>query len=125
MKKELDEKICKKYPKIFAQRNYPMTETAMCWGFECGNGWYDLIDNLCADLQAHCDKNNVTIEVCQVKEKYGGLRFYVMGGDDHCDELINKAEQQSYNICEICGEKGELNKEDRWLMVRCDKCKEK
>ena len=55
MKKELDTKLCKDFPKIFAQRNMSMTETCMCWGFECGDGWYELIYKLCTDIQKHCD----------------------------------------------------------------------
>ena len=50
MKKELDETLCAKYPLIFRDRNAPMTETAMCWGFSCGDGWYNLIDVLCGML---------------------------------------------------------------------------
>ena len=38
MKKELDEALVAKYPKIFKYRHAPMTHTAMCWGFDCGDG---------------------------------------------------------------------------------------
>lgn len=53
MKKELDEILCKKYPKIFRDRNAPITKTLMCWGFDCGDGWYNIIDKLCANIQNH------------------------------------------------------------------------
>jgi hypothetical protein len=55
MKKELDELLCKKYPKIFKDRNGDMKETLMCWGFECGDGWFNIIDQLCANIQHHID----------------------------------------------------------------------
>ena len=55
MKRELDQKLCEKYPKIFANRHKPMTETAMCWGFDCGDGWYNIIDRLCGNIQSHID----------------------------------------------------------------------
>ena len=42
MRKELDEKLCEKYPLIFKNRHADMTETAMCWGFECGDGWFNI-----------------------------------------------------------------------------------
>ena len=58
MKKELDEKLCKDHPKIFAQRNGDMTETAMCWGFDCGDGWYNIINSLCYLIQGHIDWHN-------------------------------------------------------------------
>ena len=58
MRKELDERLCKKYPKIFRQRHRPMTETCMCWGFECGDGWYNIINALCGMIQWHIDQKN-------------------------------------------------------------------
>lgn len=57
MKRELDEQLCKKYPKIFANRHKDMKETAMCWGFECGDGWYQILDALCANIQNHIDNS--------------------------------------------------------------------
>lgn len=33
----------------------PMTETCMCWGFECGDGWYNILNQLMANIQHHCD----------------------------------------------------------------------
>ena len=50
MRKELDEALCAKYPLIFRDRNENMQNTAMCWGFECGDGWYNIIDILCGKL---------------------------------------------------------------------------
>ena len=55
MRKELDELLCEKYPKIFRDRNAPMNQTCMCWGFDCGDGWFNIIDMLCANIQSHID----------------------------------------------------------------------
>jgi hypothetical protein len=52
MKKELQEKIFKKYPLLYGDRTKPMQETCMCWGLDVGNGWYDLIDEVSAKLEA-------------------------------------------------------------------------
>lgn len=52
MRRDLDEKLCATYPEIFRDRHKPMMETAMCWGFACGDGWYPLIDTLCALLMS-------------------------------------------------------------------------
>jgi hypothetical protein len=53
MREELDNKLCEKYPLIFAQRNGSMRETCMCWGFCCGDGWYNILDAMCANIQNH------------------------------------------------------------------------
>lgn len=55
MREELDNKLCAKYPKIFRDRNAPMNQTCMCWGFEHGDGWYNIIDQMCANIQHHID----------------------------------------------------------------------
>lgn len=61
MRDELDKALVEKYPLIFADRNKPASETCMCWGFECGDGWYNIIDALCANIQGHIDNtaNNI------------------------------------------------------------------
>ena len=62
MKKELDEALCAKYPEIFRDRHGDMRETAMCWGFNCGDGWYNIIDATCDVIQNHIDNHNRHIE---------------------------------------------------------------
>lgn len=158
MNEELDKELCKKYPKIFADRSGKPNETAMCWGFSCGDGWYNIIDALCQSIQSEIDVsysnrenaikfNNMVssdepwpwdniprefrdvpdvidqVVAIQVKEKFGGLRFYVNRGTDAIYALINMAEVLSLKTCEVCGGKpgGESNK--GWLKTTCKKHK--
>jgi hypothetical protein len=55
MNEKLDTELCTKYPKLFVNRNAPMQETCMCWGFSHGDGWYNIINQLCANIQDHID----------------------------------------------------------------------
>lgn len=120
MKKELDDALCAKYPKIFADRHKSMQETCMCWGFECGDGWYDLIDNLCSLIQNYVDWSKCEQVVAeQVKEKFGGLRFYYRGGDDYIAGAVAMADSLSFTICDVCGNEGTAN-EDGWIATRCE-----
>jgi hypothetical protein len=57
MSPELDNGLVIKYPKIFKNRYGDMMTTAMCWGFECGDGWYDLLNHACSLIQSHIDWN--------------------------------------------------------------------
>ena len=82
MKIELDNKLVNKYPVIFKDRHALMQNTCMCWGFEHDVGWYDLLDELCANIQQIMDKYNIDVTAAQVKEKFGGLRFYVYITDE-------------------------------------------
>ena len=59
----------------------------------------------------------------QVKQKLGGLRFYMNYSNEKMEKLISKASQKSYKICEDCGEEGKLRTENRrWTRTLCDKC---
>lgn len=141
MRPELDQKLVRKYPKIFAQRHLPPSQTAMCWGFDCGDGWYDLLDTLCETIQDHIDWSNCDgrhedarkwrepeadgtwvrvpqLEAAQVKEKFGGLRFYTNGGDDFTRGAINFAELLSLRVCETCGAPGRPQK-GGWIRTLC------
>lgn len=53
MRKELDVILVKQYPYIFKDRHASMMHTAMCWGFECGDGWYNILDRACKLIDNH------------------------------------------------------------------------
>lgn len=57
----------------------------------------------------------------QVKEKFGGLRFYMNYYVEDLEDLISEAESQSYNICEKCGKPGK-SREGGWIVTLCDDC---
>ena len=132
MNYKLQQSLYDKYPKIFIQKDLPMQTTAMCWGISCGDGWYHLLDNLCGNIQnrlQNINRNKVegeklVCEAVQVKEKFGGLCFYVQGGDDYIDGLIDMAESMSYSLCSSCGATLELqNSMDRgWVYTKCNTC---
>jgi len=58
-------------------------------------------------------------EVCQVKEKFGGLRWYINGASKEVHDIISKYESVSYHICEECGEPGE-QRAGGWIKTLCD-----
>lgn len=139
MSPELDKQLCEKYPKIFRDRNGDMKETLMCWGFECGDGWYTILDQLCANIQWHIDQRNKTRDILlkgnphnvpipdkvpqvvamQVKEKFGGLRFYYNGGDEVVGGMIRMAKSWADNTCEVCGNPGK-SRDGGWIRTLCD-----
>jgi len=55
MREELDKLLCETYPKMFVNRHGSMKETCMCWGFSCGDGWFNILDQLCSNIQHHID----------------------------------------------------------------------
>lgn len=55
MNNDNDSYLCTTYPKMFVNRDKSMMETCMCWGFECGNGWFNILNQLCQNIQHHVD----------------------------------------------------------------------
>lgn len=81
----------------------------------CGNGWYGIIKRLIEDLiELGWDK-----QICQIKEKFGGLRFYINSGNEEIWQRIQLAESASYITCETCGELGQL-RGGGWMQTLCD-----
>lgn len=87
-----------------------------------GEGWYQLIHDLIAELiETDWDR-----DIHQVKEKFGGLCFYIGSGSDEVHDIIRKYGELSYETCEVCGEEGELRKDcgwggRMWYKTMCDK----
>lgn len=168
-------KLLKKYPKIFRQHTLPMDQTCMCWLFECGDGWFYIIDNLCELIQWCCDQtqyrpikdlwyyrcklndyiiSNVLpsrlywylipkfnnsylplninihqekykidqIEAIQVKEKFGGLRFYTNYYNEEINGAIALSNLMSYKTCETCGITQNVTQSKGWIVTLCKKC---
>lgn len=112
------------YPKMFAGKY---------GGLAIGEGWWPLVEQLCNHIQLHIDQQNsaherwpddpyykavpqVTIQ--QIKEKFGGLRFYFEGGDEYCRGAAWFAEKLSTSICETCGAPGKQSG-DGWIKTLC------
>jgi len=89
--------------------------------FDINEGWYLLVKELIDDLI----KLGWNKQVCQVKEKFGGLRFYINEGNDEIYKRITQAENDSYKICEITGKPGELRTDIGWYLTLCDEEYEK
>ena len=83
-----------------------------------GPGWHALIET-CFNV---CVEHDVS--VTQVKEKYGGLRFYVASALPAVFAVIDECERLSYTVCEQCGEPGKP-REGGWIRTLCDDCQSK
>ncbi len=133
MRKDLEQKFKDRWASWFNLDGSPQ-QTAMAWGFAHGDGWFDLVWRLCEQIEpivlagdadtreweAPLDTTKrPPFEVYQVKEKFGGLRFYTNSHNWAIFDLIQQAEQQSFQICDICGQPGTLRK-GSWWRTRCD-----
>lgn len=59
------------------------------------------------------------VEVHQIKEKFGGLRFYYGGGDEQIAGMVRMAESWADVACEECGAIGQ-RRSGGWIRTLCD-----
>jgi len=76
-------------------------------------------ENIMRTEQVVPEKVNWVV-IDQIKEKFGGLRFYYHGGDDHISGMVRMAETWADNTCEKCGDKGK-RRSGGWVRTLCDK----
>jgi|GEM_PF-1310689 len=89
------------------------------YGCECHDGWLELI----AELIQKLVETGWTREIRQIKEKFGGLRFYANGLPENGNDLIAEYEKRSYEICEVCGSTDKVRLcGNRWVKTLCDQC---
>jgi methanogenic corrinoid protein MtbC1 len=94
MKQELDEYLCKVYPKMMVNRNKGMQETCMCWGFECGDGWFNILNQLMGDIQSHIDWRFQQIESAK---KYNEMAAQCKSGNfDLFEQDMSSVIDQEY-----------------------------
>lgn len=121
------------------KEKYPQMFSKPYGGIDIGPGWWPIIASLCANIQYHIDWTNKTrnrllgenpynqpipdeveqVVVGQIKEKFGGLRFYYTGGDSKIDGMVQIAESWADKHCEECGKPGKF-RPGGWIKTLCD-----
>lgn len=80
-----------KYPNVYSK------------GIRCGayfpDEWLQIIEELSQKISDELMINpNEDFSVDQIKEKFGGLRYYVSGGSDAIEAFISEAETRVYEL---------------------------
>jgi hypothetical protein len=107
------------------EKSYPKMYAGKYGGFAVGKGWYPIIERLSSNIQQHLEWKNRETEVVpqvvveQIKEKFGGLRFYYQGGDDNVAGMVRMAEAWADVACEECGGIGK-RRGGGWVRTLCD-----
>lgn len=104
--------------------NTPKTPYEL-FGIECGDGWkplYEPIMKYIEEYNSNKENEEEKIKVFQIKEKYGGLRFYTNFGNKELFDMIDDAEEKSFHTCERCGAPCESRSHHGWIYTLCDDC---
>jgi hypothetical protein len=129
-----EEQLFEKYPKIF--QDYEGNRNRVNW-YGVRKGWLHIIDWLCGSIQYYIDNTKIyesgvkepkspeQVTCTQMKEKFGGLRFYTNGHDDKIEGMISFAEYLCDNTCDRCSSTENLGITQGWISVCCKSCAEK
>ena len=111
-----------KYPDLF-HKNKDGNLECPC-GVWVPLGWEPVVEELCGAIYDYITKTfrikdgekvyPPFVKIEQIKEKFGGLRFYCHGGDDKVAGMIHFAEYLCSRTCEVSGERGELCSRGGW-----------
>ena len=78
-----------------------------------GPGWMGLVTR-CWDA---CQDDGSIVEILDIKEKFGGLRFYYRQGNDYAASVVDLAESLSTHVCEVCGALGKVISASGWMRL--------
>lgn len=120
MQKELSDLLYQRWPAIFAEHIRPQ-EDAASWKIWCRDGWFQLIDTLCEQLQGWTNTHHAPQYVAtDVKEKFGELRFVSQHKSAEQIGAVKMAYAMSTKICEECGASGHHVVAGGTWMTRCE-----
>ena len=98
-------RLIERFPRIFKDNFY----------FECDDGWFDIIFDLCKDMQQEVNNSGCDqVIAAQVKEKFASMRFYASGGNEVTYAMIDKYSKLSMEVCELTGGRGYTCQKNGW-----------
>ena len=122
-----NKKLCKRYPFLSLEKGYFDSTFLDCMP----EAWKkDFGIQMCEEIRnelIRCSTPKVDwlkeYSLCQVKEKYGTLRWYDNGQPvgSKIEDIINKYEDRSGMICICCGRPAKYMTHG-WISFQCEKC---
>jgi hypothetical protein len=98
MKEELELSLRNKYPQLCRDYKGDPKNTCMAWGFDCGDGWYALLDDTLNSIEKIVKKVNLDIKLAQVKSKFGKLTIHIDISEGPNGPHIQQAIQQIHSL---------------------------
>ena len=91
------------------------------YGLHIRAGWRPIAASALREIALIADRSDVSVEVAQIKEKFGRLRITVdpVSVRVRFEHVLTRAEQQADITCDVCGAAGSL-RGPMWYRTRCD-----
>lgn len=121
MNEELTQKLRDEFPVLFGPNEWGC-EFLRGFGFECNDGWYELIREFSLAVNELQNPEKPVVALI-VKEKFGALEIQGLSNmNDALYEVKRKIYAKSLKTCDICGKPGQLMRTlDGYLLAtRCE-----
>ncbi len=127
MNQHKTDKLFNKFPTIYRERLMTTYQSEMPWGFQCGDGWYDIIHNLSLKLEkiaGKCTNKDSSPAVSEVRSGGDKLIFRIRNSDFKIDSLVFESMQKCAFTCENCGYAPAFLQNDHIIknQVVCNRC---
>lgn len=129
MSPHLSDALRRDFPHLTADYGGDPSTTPMSDGFAISDGWEPLLRRLLTEIETERLKlpapETARVKLFQVKEKFGGLRVYLSGKTSVMQSALDRAERESFGICEKCGATGEdvFSQGSGWVRTLCPRCR--
>lgn len=128
MKLEFEQRLMDDFPFMEARNVWTGKKLGFPSNCECNDGWFGIIYKLCLNIQSVLNYQSKKFidgfYIIQIKEKFGGLRFYTTYTNNDINKLIDDATKKSLETCENCGAEGKV-RNGSWILTLCDNCYKK
>lgn len=98
-----------------------------CIGMQTPSGWNNIVTQLFHAISNYAEKHDIVVDIIQVKEKFGSLRFYFRVEDSTHSEIIGSfiqyAEWITETSCIVCGKITEPQNHNGFYAPICKDCK--
>ena len=122
MRKQLEREIISTCPSLYKGVHLPPTKCYIHKGFECGNGWFEILKETSLEIEKLLKKmpkkerrSNYAMHVIS---KHGCLRIYMSNINQKIESILSSLVSKSLTVCESCGEEGFRDDNN---MTRCQK----
>ena len=123
-------KLYESFPALYRERTMTLAQSQMPWGFQCGDGWFNIVWELSEKLNSLAlrdDSVEGSLRVNEVRAEEGQLVVGLTNAAPDARDVVEHAQIKSQFTCELCGHAPSYLRKhpDFYQRVVCGRCMKK
>ena len=98
MKTSKTTRLYDSFPTLYRERTMTLAQSQMAWGFQCDDGWYDLVWDLSEQLSS-----DPSLAVNEIRADKGELLVSLTNPSPEATDAVEHTRLKSKFTCELCG----------------------